>query len=241
MSELGVVRIGLNAHFLNGVWRWAETHHIEPHVRNTVEQKFRARFRTARREVRGSEDIPRIQRPRTARVLDAGSEREKHNGFRRSMEASDLCAHVGPARGFRGEQRRFSRDRHRFVGHPRSRERSSCLARCELNPILTNFESLQHGSTARGRSQQRKPIQAAFVADLLPGLRSGCSRRESRRRGIEARWSPLHTIDCLVDMALDAMGREATSKQTLERVNEVKRGAASSFPELKARQRAAEV
>jgi hypothetical protein len=46
VAVLGVESIRLHAHFLHGVGRRAQAHDINAHVRNAIEQKFRARFRT---------------------------------------------------------------------------------------------------------------------------------------------------------------------------------------------------
>ena len=192
MSELRIVRVGLNAHLLNGVWGRAETDDVEPHVGNTVQQEFRARFRAARREVRGAEDIPRIQRARTTGVLDAGSEREKHIRISSDQRkvVQDLCAHGCSQRaGFRAEQRRFRRDRNGFrqVTHAQRDIDRRGLACGELNPILHELlEPLQLGlDPVQAGVQQSKPIQAAFVADLLPrgtcrGVHS--ANRDARNR-----------------------------------------------------------
>jgi hypothetical protein len=106
--------------------------------------------------------------------LDARSEREKYIRISPDQRqvVQDLCAHRCSQRaGFRAEERRFCRDRNgfRYFTHAQNDIDRRGLARCELNPILHELlEPLQLGlEPVQAGVQQRKPIQAAFVADLL--------------------------------------------------------------------------
>jgi hypothetical protein len=227
VSELGIVRVGLNAHFLNGVRRRAETDHVEPHVRNAVQQEFRAGFRAARREICRSENIPRIQRARTARVLDAGSEREKDVRISANQRkvVQDLCGHRCSQRaGFRAEQRRFRSDRHGFrqVTHAQGDIDCRGLARCELNPILRELlEPLQLSlEPVQAGIQQDKPIQTAFVGDLLSGgPRRGVHRANRDPRNRSPAGVPYNTRQiALVDLA-PGLGRDQVRNDQEHREN----------------------